>query len=167
MRSVLFAALALGSAFACGCGGASPPPDVPAPNTGAADAGAPMSEAPKPANKTVLKFHDLPRGQKAEIMSTKVVPELGKVFKEYDGTRYASFGCVTCHGPTKKADPHDVLPKLTLSNGGFEKLSKDKPEVVKFMAGRVEPLMGSILGEDPYDPVTHKGFGCNGCHAVN
>ena len=165
MRVAFLAAMTLGSAFACGCGGASPPPDVPPSST--VDAGVPTVEAPKPANKTVLKFHDLPRAQKVEIMSSKVVPDIGNAFKEYDATRYATFGCATCHGPTKKADPHDVLPKLTLTNGGFERLSKEKPEVVKFMAGRVEPMMGSILGEDPYDPVTHKGFGCNGCHSVN
>jgi len=156
--------------MASACGGASPPAEAPAPTGGDAGLptlGAPTSDTAKPGDKTVVRFRDLPRGSKVEVMSSKVVPDIGKVFKEYDGARYASFGCATCHGPTKKAAPQDVLPKLTLSNGGFDKLAKEKPEVVKFMAGKVEPMMGQILGEEPYDPATHKGFGCGGCHAVN
>jgi hypothetical protein len=113
-------------------------------------------------------FDTLSTDQKAEVMMTKVVPNVGKVFKEFDGKKYAKFGCATCHGPGKKKEaPQKFLPKLALSNGGFEKLQKAKPDLVKFMSEKVLPEMAAALGEPPMDPKTHKGFSCNGCHAVN
>jgi hypothetical protein len=100
-------------------------------------------------------------------MMTKVVPNVGKIFKEHDAKKYGQFGCATCHGGQKHEDPQKVLPKLTFSNGGFEKLSKSKPEMMKLMGEKVLPAMAAALGEKPYDPATKQGFGCNGCHAVD
>lgn len=184
------AALPLATAVAlAACGGASNPPadaptstvdaGVPSTPQGPAGAGADLKDAgvnampnasindqPKVPTTDAPKFDDLPKDKKVEVMVSKVVPDVGKIFKEYDGKRYAKFGCATCHGPTKKQDPHDVLPKLTLSNGGFEKLAKAKPAVVKWMTS-VEEQMADDLGEAHYDSKTHKGFGCNGCHTVN
>jgi cytochrome c551/c552 len=112
-------------------------------------------------------FDTLSKDKKVEVMMTKVVPNVGKAFKEHNGMRYDKFGCATCHGPKKNDDPHNVLPKLTLSNGGLEKLNKNKPEVMKFMAEKVVPTMAAALGEKPYDPTTKQGFGCAGCHTIN
>ena len=47
---------------------------------------------------------------------------VGKDFGDFDAKRFGSFGCATCHGPKKNEDPHKVLPKLTMSNGGMEKI---------------------------------------------
>jgi hypothetical protein len=189
VRSLSFPALlaALTVAAAVACGGSSPPPETPpvastaptateppapTPPPGAADAGAtaeatPGAQKPEVPTTEAPKFDSLPKDKKAEVMMTKVVPNVGAVFKEYNAKRYEKFGCATCHGPTKKEDPHKVLPKLTLSKGGFEKLAKAKPDVVKFMSEKVEPAMAAALGEKPYDQTTHKGFGCAGCHTVN
>ena len=112
------------------------------------------------------KFDDLPKDKKVEVMATKVVPDVGKLFKEHNAKKFDKFGCATCHGPQKKDDPHKVLPKLTLSNGGYEKLSKQKPEMMKFMGEKVVPAMAAALGEKPFDPATKQGFGCAGCHTV-
>lgn len=174
--AIVAASLLVASLIACGGGETNtPPPATPStpattetPNAEAppttADAGAPVAE--KPAEPEPVKFDDLPKDKKLEIMSTKVVPNVGKDFKEFDGKRYASFGCATCHGPKKNESPHKVLPKLTLSNGGLEKLQQKKPEVFKFMAEKVTPHMAEALGEKPFDPATHQGFGCAGCHEV-
>lgn len=142
----------------------------PAPN-GDGGMGPTASDKPGPDKPTVkepetVKFHDLPKDKKVEVMMQKVVPNVGKDFKDFDGKRYASFGCATCHGPQKKEDPHKVLPKLTMSNGGMEKMQKNKPEIFKFMAEKVVPDMAAAMGEKPFDPATKQGFGCGGCHEV-
>ena len=36
--------------------------------------------------------------------------------------------------------------------------------MTKFMMEKVVPEMVSLLGVSKYDPATHKGFGCFGCH---
>lgn len=103
-------------------------------------------------------------------MMTKVVPNVGKLFKDHDGKKFAKFGCATCHGAAKektKDDPKKVLPKLKLSGDGYDKLMKGKDAaMMKFMSEKVVPAMAEALGEKPYDPATKQGFGCPGCHTV-
>jgi hypothetical protein len=193
MRSTLLGLIALTAAasLAFACGGNAPEPQPPtstpsedagAPSTGAetpsasattaatppaADAGASTAET-KPAEGG--GFDSLSKDKKVDIMMSKVVPDVGKVFKEHDAKKYAKFTCKTCHGDAKeksKDDPKKVLPKLTFSNGGMEKLEKTKGPMVKFMREKVLPTMANALGEKPYDPQTKQGFGCGGCHAIN
>lgn len=180
MRTTISALLVVTAATLLACGGSQPPPAPPTADTSSdaapppaatSDAGA-TAESPTPEShphtaSAESEFDKLSMGKKAEVMKTKVVPSLGKVFKEHDGKKFEKFGCATCHGAQKKDNPHKVLPKLTLSNGGFEKLSKSKPEVMKFMNEKVVPAMAEALGEKPFDPATKKGFGCKGCHAVD
>lgn len=178
VRSTIFASVVLSVATLVACGGSQPPPAPPTTDTSsdaglapaaANDAGA-TSAAPTDKHAESAEesaFDKLPKDKKAEVMMTKVVPNVGKLFKEHDGKKFEKFGCASCHGPQKKDDPHKVLPKLTLSNGGFEKLSKSKPEVMKLMAEKVVPAMADALGEKPFDPATKKGFGCAGCHTVD
>lgn len=185
-RSLLstFAVVLTAAAFACGGSDPQPPqtpsatPEASASATASSVASAEpapkatetapaaSASAPPPADAQP-EFDSLPHDKKVEVMMSKVVPNVGKTFKEHDAKKFDKFGCATCHGASKKEDPKKVLPKLTLSNGGFEKLSKAKPEVMKFMAEKVVPAMADALGEKPFDPATHKGFGCGGCHAVN
>jgi len=178
------ATVLIASFIACG-GDATPPPATPqvtadagtagftAPAQPGADAGSTASAAtpgpdkPKVDDTKAPKFDDLPKDKKVEVMMTKVVPTIGKDLKDHDAKRYEKFGCATCHGPSKKQDPHDVLPKLTMSNGGHDKLMKAKPAIMKLMAEKVLPDMAAALGEKPYDPATKTGFGCNGCHKVD
>jgi len=103
-------------------------------------------------------------------MMTKVVPNVGKLFKGHDAKKFDKFGCKTCHGDAKvksKDDSKKTLPKLTLSGGGMEKLQKSKPDMMKFMSEKVVPAMAEALGEKPMDPATKQGFSCGGCHAVD
>ena len=183
MRRNILVFLALTTSALLACGGSQPAANPPAPSTDvdasapvdtdtSAEAGAPTSSdgvdggTPSVAATDAPKFDDLPKDKKVEVMATKVVPDVGKLFKEHNAKKFDKFGCATCHGPQKKDDPHKVLPKLTLSNGGYEKLSKQKPEMMKFMGEKVVPAMAAALGEKPFDPATKQGFGCAGCHTV-
>jgi hypothetical protein len=181
MRLHIFALLAASAAalLSFSCGGSQPaanPPstgsDASAPVDTNADADASSSTGSSAADAAAASqedFDSLPKDKKVEVMATKVVPNVGKLFKEHDGKKFDKFGCQTCHGREKSnpQDPHKVLPKLTFSNGGFEKLSKSKPEMMKFMGEKVVPTMAAALGEKPFDPATKQGFGCGGCHTVD
>lgn len=183
MRRHILVFLALTTSALLACGGSQPAANPPAPSADvdaaapstepSAEAGAPSTSGsaadagtPSVATTDAPKFDDLPKDKKVEVMATKVVPNVGKLFKEHDAKKFDKFSCATCHGPQKKDDPRKVLPKLVLSNGGFEKLSKQKPEMMKFMGAKVVPAMAEALGEKPFDPATKQGFGCAGCHTV-
>jgi hypothetical protein len=104
--------------------------------------------------------------QRLNHMKMVIQPTMGKVFTAFDAKRFGEFGCATCHGPQKNQDPHQALPKLTLSGDGFKKLSAEKPAMMKFMSELVTPAMATAMGEKPFDPATKTGFGCAGCHTV-
>ena len=107
----------------------------------------------------------MPKDQQVAFMKKNVAPRLGKVFQAHDATRYAAFGCKTCHGPEYKV-PKDYLPHLTFQGGKLTAFA-EKPEIAKFMHEQVVPEMASALGQQPYDPKTNQGFGCAGCHTVD
>jgi len=98
-------------------------------------------------------------------MTGVVMPDMGPVFKAFDPKRFAGFDCATCHVNHAHL-PKDGLPKLVLSNGGYEKLVAEQPEIMKFMGEQVVPAMVKAMAETPFDPATGQGFGCNGCHTV-
>jgi cytochrome c551/c552 len=175
-RVVIACAFSISTMFACG--GSQPAANPPATEADASaakeapvDAGAPSTASTDSSTvappKAESNFHALSTDKKVEVMATKVVPSVGKVFKDHDSAKYGRFGCATCHGPTRKENPHKVLPKLTFSNGGVEKLSKEHPETMKFMAEKVVPAMATAMGEKPLDPATKQGFGCGGCHKID
>jgi hypothetical protein len=177
LASVLVASL-----IACGGGDQQPPTTPTAPSassaptasaptasasaTTAPTAAAPDAGAPSVADTATPHFNDLPKDKKIEIMSKKVVPNVGKDFKDFNAKEFGDFGCTTCHGPKKNQDPHQVLPKLTFSNGGFDKMKAKHPDMVKFMQEKVLPDMAAALGEKQMDPATKQGFGCGGCHEI-
>lgn len=166
------------------CGGSQPPPN-PAAGGAEVDASAPKESADAGASSTssasgssgtavppkseTSAFDALSKDKKIEVMATKVVPSVGKLFKEHDGEKFGRFGCANCHGrgDKKNDDPRKVLPKLTFSNGGYEKLAKEKPAIMKLMNDKVVPAMATALGEKPFDPATKQGFTCTGCHTVD
>jgi hypothetical protein len=89
---------------------------------------------------------------------------MAKTFQAYDAKKYGEFGCKTCHGPNKQ-EPKSFLPKLTFQGGKFTS-EADKPAVTKFMMQHVVGDMAKAMGLPPFDPATHQGFGCGGCHTV-
>jgi hypothetical protein len=127
----------------------------------AACGGAQTATAPAPTGP----FKTMTAEQKLQHMKTVIQPTMGPLFKAYNGAKFAEFGCATCHG-NDKVDPHKALPRLTLSGDGFAKLTAKEPALVKFMSEQVTPAMAKAMNEKPYDPATHQGFGCGGCHTV-
>jgi hypothetical protein len=165
---LFLAALALSA-----CGGAEPAATTPAATGAPVASGAPAATPPAATAAAAAAIAPLTgpfdsgsNEQKLNHMKTVIQPTMGAIFKTYDGKKYGEFGCRTCHGE-KKEDPHRALPKLTLSGDGFKKLAAEKPELMKFMSEQVTPAMAKAMNDKPYDPATHKGFGCGGCHSVN
>jgi len=147
-----------------GCGGAAPAPAEPIAQQGASSPPASSASAGPAAALPTSWSRDMANEQKVAFMKANVVPNLKPVFQSADATRYADFGCKTCHGPALK-DPHENLPKLTMKDGKITAFA-EKPEIAKFMAENVLPKMASALGQPPFDPKTGQGFGCQGCHTV-
>lgn len=170
-------------AAAAGCGGSQPPPPqapsaAPAPPPEApaeVDAGAPAeqggAEATKagaaPAQPTWADMKDV--DQKKHFMKTVVLPKMKTVFQDFDAKKFKKVTCVTCHGKGAmkgKFDmPNPKLPKLDPAQH-FAKEMKKKPRFTKFMMKTVVPTMSQLLGVQPYNPKTHKGFGCFKCHTM-
>jgi hypothetical protein len=167
LRASLFVSLVAAAA----CGGSSPPPATtpaaPTDSSAAAASAAPAGSAPADATAAPAAWSKtgLSKEQQAAFMKTKVMPAMTPVFKGHDATKYAEFGCKTCHGHPFQ-DPHDFLPHLTFSGGALTQF-KDKPEIAKWMHEQVEPAMATSLGQQPYDMKTNTGFGCKGCHTVD
>ena len=105
------------------------------------------------------------KDQQAAFMKAKVVPAMGPIFQAYDAKKYGDFSCKTCHGPAYKV-PKDYLPHLTFKDGKIKEVG-EHPEMGKFMMEKVTPAMVQAMGAHPFDPQTHQGFGCNGCHTVD
>jgi hypothetical protein len=101
-------------------------------------------------------------------MKSTVLPKMKAEFVAYDAKRYGTMNCGTFHGAGAKdgsfSMPNAKLPKIPNGMAGFEKLQKEQPEALKLMATKVVPQMAQMLGEEPLDPKTGKGFGCHECH---
>jgi hypothetical protein len=148
---VVLAAFALGLS-ACG--------STPAAEPATPNATAQSVEIPEAWDMTKMSLE-----QQVEYMKQKVVPALGPVFQAASAEHYADFGCKTCHGPENKP-PKEFLPHLTFKDGTLTEF-QTAAEVSKFMAEKVVPAMATAFGAKPYNPETHEGFGCNGCHAID
>lgn len=160
LTGVLFATTSMSALWAC----ASSTPEAQAPDAEQA----PTAEAPEaktaPAEVPATWQKDMPKETQIAFMQQKVMPAMGPVFKEHDAKEFANFGCETCHGPEYKT-PTQYLPALTLKDGKLTSFETD-PEISKWMAEKVVPAMAAAMGMEPYNPETHQGFGCGGCHAI-
>lgn len=178
---------------ACGGGGeATPPPAAPAASateapSAAAPTGAPTetaaptgSAAPSASAAPAAAAPPGPPGpgdwdkwsheQKLAYMKSAVMPKMHDLFASFNADRYANMNCKTCHGGGA-ADgsfkmPNPDLPKLPKTPAGFQKIAKDKDKgkVLTFMKEQVVPTMAQLVGEQPFDMKTGKGFGCMECH---
>src|SRR6478735_4972013 len=81
-----------------------PPPDVPPDTAEPRDPNAPFD------------FDKLSYDEKRAFMKDHVVPTMKPLFQKFDGEKFASFGCKTCHGKepqkVKYKMPSDDLPAL-------------------------------------------------------
>ena len=107
--------------------------------------------------------------QRLEHMKNVVMPRMKELFAAVDAKRYGEMKCVTCHGEGAKNQtfkmPNPKLPKLSYTDG-FKKHIDKTPVMTKFMMEKVVPEMAALLGEQPFDPATKKGFGCAECHLM-
>lgn len=146
--------LALSGSLAFACGGSKAPAESPTESgeESPADEGDDASK----------KFDDMSAPEKMEHMKKVVAPTMAKVFQEYDAEHYKDFSCATCHGPGAKQGNFE-MPTKDLPALDQEEMD-EHPEVTKFMMERVVPEMAKLMGEEPYNPETHEGFGCFACH---
>lgn len=142
------------------CGGASTPAESPEAEAEPGAMEEPGGEAP--AEEAPLKFDDMTAPQKMQHMKKVIAPEMAKVFQAHDAEEYAEFSCATCHGPGAKEGNFE-MPSAALPALDQEEMD-EHPEVTKFMMEAVVPKMAELLGEEPYNPETHQGFGCYDCH---
>lgn len=157
--SVLFIGVAASALWAC----ASSTPEAQSPSADDAPAATPAASA-APAEVPATWQKDMSKELQIAFMKERVIPAMAPVFKEHDAKEFANFGCETCHGPEYKT-PTEYLPALTMKDGKLTAFETD-PEVAKWMAEKVAPAMAEAMGLPPYNPETHEGFGCGGCHAI-
>jgi hypothetical protein len=145
----LFVILAL-----LGCGGSSS-------SSESSSSGSSGSEtAARPA------WDDMTPEQRGQFMAEVVVPEMRTIFQEHDATRFADFGCATCHG----ANAHDVHFQMPngvhpLDHATIMATFQSQDPSATWMTQRVWPRMAELIGEAPFNPETGEGFRCVNCHA--
>jgi len=120
-------------------------------------------EIPAEASKL---WADMNHAERLIHMTEVVEPRLRKDFQAFDATRFADFGCATCHGAGAEngtyAMPNPDLPHL-VEDGFFKKHRKATPDIVRFMWKEVEPNVAKALG------VTYGKDGdvsCASCHLL-
>jgi hypothetical protein len=120
----------------------------------------------RPAPGTAWK--DMTHDERHYYMKETVFPKMKGEFAAFDAKDFAGMKCVTCHGDGAKDHtfkmPNPKLPGLPATEDGFKQLQAKHPEIMKFMMEKVVPDMAVMLGEAPYNPATHQGFGCFRCH---
>jgi len=139
----------LASLLAASCGGKSSPGG----DTGSA-ATKPLPDVP---------FDSLDHEQRIQFMKEVVLPTMEPLFKAHDATKFAEFGCKTCHGPSAEQGkfdmPNEGLPKL-FGPG----MAKFKKEDLEWMGKEIKPTMAKLLKQPEYSESNPKGFGCLECH---
>jgi hypothetical protein len=157
-------------ALLLGCAGEQPEPKTAATSEPAAETTATTSPAlAQPAEQEVVAPATWAEAttdeQKGAFMKAYVVPKMGPLFQAFDGEEFKDFGCKTCHGDPFREHPPEFLPKLTIQ-GGKVLEDAEHPGIAKFMGEKIVPEMAALFGQQPYDPKTHQGFGCKGCHTI-
>lgn len=142
---------------------AAPPADVPP--AAPADVAAPPADAASDAPAGA--WATMSRAEKMGFMEDTVLPEMQRMFREFDARKFARFTCATCHGANARAVnfrmPNGLDP-LTPSRIPARYTSQRPMDV--FMTRRVLPRMAQLLGKPVHTPQTQAGFGCFGCHGM-
>ncbi|MEM9693379.1 MAG: hypothetical protein AAGA56_12595 [Myxococcota bacterium] len=120
-------------------------------------------------------FDEMDTATKKRYMAAVVVPKINEHFahKPPELTMLPDrVNCKTCHGKDARAVGYkmpnglhplvrdDIEPKYIQATDPVAKA------LGAFMAGPMEHTMAELLGRKPYDPQTHEGFGCFGCHSL-
>jgi mono/diheme cytochrome c family protein len=154
-----------------GCGSAQPPAESAEQTTQKPAEGPTATPGEAAAAPAIVApatpFEDMKHGDQIAYMKNVVLPAMAKSFQAVEPEEFANMNCATCHGPGAKNGsfemPNPDLPKLDVTDG-FAVHMKEHPEMTKFMMEKVVPDVATLLGEEPYNPETGKGFGCFDCH---
>ncbi|MFO0685333.1 MAG: hypothetical protein U0234_24955 [Sandaracinus sp.] len=142
-----------------GCGGGS--------SSGSTESsGGGDSAGGETATTTWPAWDDMTQEQRGHYMAEVVVPAMQPIFQERDATRYADFGCATCHG----ANAHDVAFHMPngihpLTHADITATFQSTEPSATWMTQRVWPEMARLIGEPQFNPETGEGFSCMNCHA--
>jgi hypothetical protein len=122
-----------------------------------------------------IAWKDMKVAQKRAYMKAAVTPKMKAVFQAFDGDKFKTFNCETCHGKDAAARkykmPSNDIHPLPSTPQAFQAMMKDEPtwpKFTKFMAEEVEPAMGKLLDVPVFDPKkpVEGAFGCKACHKV-
>ena len=137
-----------------------------APSTTASATTAPSTSGSATAS-TAPAWTEMTHEQKLDFMKKVFMPKMKAEFLAFDAKTYEKMNCETCHGDGAKAGTFDMpnpkIHKLKVDPGFKTEMGKH-PEATKFMMEKVVVDARELLGLSPYDPKTHEGFGCLGCH---
>ncbi|MCA9611855.1 MAG: hypothetical protein H6722_22530 [Sandaracinus sp.] len=149
--------------WSCGGGAAEPTPE-PESTTGHEEA---TVESTESTEGPAVAWADMNHEQKGAYMRDVVTPQMRAMFQAFDAEHYADFGCATCHGENAREVgfhmPNDLAP---LNPANIPAMFQSEHPGAVFMTQQVWPKMVELLGAEPYNPETHEGFGCLGCHAM-
>ncbi|HEY3233468.1 MAG TPA: hypothetical protein VGJ84_02050 [Polyangiaceae bacterium] len=141
-----------------GCGGgaqSAPAPETPTKAGATGEPGAPN-----------IPWKDKSFEQRKEYMGLYVLPQMKKLFREYDPGSFAEFKCQTCHGEDFEK-VHFKMPNhlfALLASDPIKAAMDRDPKIAKFMMENVVPTMSKLLSQQPISPDNPTGFGCFNCH---
>ncbi len=146
------------AALITACGGGQKPAEDP---TGETTDAVTEGETEGEAGGGEKEFHDMNREERMEFMGLVVMPEMQKLFSEYDAEGYKEFKCQTCHGNDMKEVDYKMPNGLygLPAEGTIEASKEYDAEVTDFMMNKVLPKMAELLHEEP-----GKEFTCLSCH---
>ena len=122
-----------------------------------------------------VAWKDMTVPQKKAYMKADVMPTMKPIFQTFDGKKFKTFTCATCHGEDgadrKFKMPSNGIHPLPNTPAAFQAKMKEEPTWPKwteFMSQKVEPAMGKLLDVPVFDPKNPvKGaFGCANCHKL-
>ena len=146
-------------------GTTSAPPTDPGPGSSSDAGSAAAAGSGSGSGSGTFDFDKLSYDEKRAFMKEHVVPTMKPLFQNFDGDKFASVGCKTCHGKepqkSKYKMPSPDLPKLDFA---AIKAGKQKPEMAKWMSEVVKPEMAKLLQQPEMSTSNPDGFGCLECH---
>ena len=110
---------------------------------------------------------DMNHDQRMAYMRETVMPEMKALFVEFDGERYADFGCGTCHGEDAREVGFEMPNGLApLDPAHIPDIFQSERPMAVFMTQKAWPKMAELLDEPLFDPEVGEGFSCMNCHAT-
>jgi hypothetical protein len=122
-----------------------------------------------------VAWKDMTFKQKRAYMKSAVTPTMKPIFQAFDGKKFETFNCETCHGKgaadRKFKMPSPDIHALPNTPAAFEAKLKSEPtwpKWTKFMAEEVEPPMAKMMGMPVFNPKApvEGAFGCAKCHRL-